>query len=80
MTVFAAVLPFAYAVFFVIGSPLFGSDQMRTTGRQSSSSQESWLRLSRADSAAVDNLGGWLTAVVGRVCLDMLRGPPPARI
>src|SRR5438105_4788732 len=35
--------------------------------------QEAWLRLSRADSAAVDNLGGWLTTVVGRVCLDMLR-------
>src|SRR5882672_458962 len=35
--------------------------------------QEAWLRLSRADSAAIDNLGGWLTTVVGRVCLDMLR-------
>jgi RNA polymerase sigma-70 factor (ECF subfamily) len=35
--------------------------------------QEAWLRLSRADSAAVDNLGGWLTTVVGRVCLDILR-------
>src|SRR5437764_4908098 len=35
--------------------------------------QEAWLRLSRADVAAVDNLGGWLTTVVGRVCLDMLR-------
>ena len=35
--------------------------------------QESWLRLSRADPGAVDNLGGWLTTVVGRVCLDMLR-------
>jgi RNA polymerase sigma-70 factor (ECF subfamily) len=35
--------------------------------------QESWLRLSRSDSAAVENLGGWLTTVVGRVCLDMLR-------
>ncbi|NUR75439.1 MAG: RNA polymerase sigma factor SigJ [Thermoleophilia bacterium] len=35
--------------------------------------QEAWLRLSRADAAAVDNLGGWLTTVVGRVCLDMLR-------
>lgn len=34
--------------------------------------QEAWLRLSRAPSA-VDNLGGWLTTVVGRVCLDMLR-------
>ena len=35
--------------------------------------QEAWLRLSRSDTAAVDNLGGWLTTVVGRVCLDMLR-------
>jgi RNA polymerase sigma factor (sigma-70 family) len=35
--------------------------------------QEAWLRLSRADSGAVDNLGGWLTTVVARVCLDMLR-------
>lgn len=35
--------------------------------------QEAWLRLSRVDSAAVDNLGGWLTTVVGRVSLDMLR-------
>ena len=35
--------------------------------------QEAWLRLSRSDSGAVDNLGGWLTTVVARVCLDMLR-------
>jgi RNA polymerase sigma-70 factor (ECF subfamily) len=35
--------------------------------------QEAWLRLSRADDDAVDNLGGWLTTVVARVCLDMLR-------
>lgn len=35
--------------------------------------QESWLRLSRADTSDVENLGGWLTTVVGRVCLDMLR-------
>ncbi len=35
--------------------------------------QEAWIRLSRADTAQVDNLGGWLTTVVGRVCLDMLR-------
>jgi RNA polymerase sigma factor (sigma-70 family) len=35
--------------------------------------QEAWLRLSRSDAAAVDNLPGWLTTVVGRVCLDMLR-------
>jgi RNA polymerase sigma-70 factor (ECF subfamily) len=35
--------------------------------------QEAWLRLSRTDAAAVANLGGWLTTVVARICLDMLR-------
>src|SRR5438876_9773485 len=35
--------------------------------------QETWLRLSRADTSGVENLGGWLTTVVGRVCLGMLR-------
>jgi RNA polymerase sigma factor (sigma-70 family) len=35
--------------------------------------QEGWLRLSRSDVSGVDNLGGWLTTVVARVCLDMLR-------
>jgi RNA polymerase sigma factor (sigma-70 family) len=35
--------------------------------------QEGWLRLARTDSDAIDNLGAWLTTVVGRVCLDMLR-------
>jgi RNA polymerase sigma factor (sigma-70 family) len=35
--------------------------------------QEVWFRLSRADTGDVDNLGGWLTTVVARVCLDMLR-------
>ena len=35
--------------------------------------QESWLRLSRADTGEIENLGGWLTTVVARVCLDMLR-------
>ncbi len=35
--------------------------------------QETWLRLSRADAAGIENLGGWLTTVVARVCLDMLR-------
>src|SRR5213593_1681529 len=35
--------------------------------------QQSWLRLSRADTSGVENLGGWLTTVVARVCLDMLR-------
>src|SRR6187200_609883 len=35
--------------------------------------QESWIRLSRTDVSGVDNLRGWLTTVVARVCLDMLR-------
>ncbi|PAY10828.1 RNA polymerase subunit sigma-70 [Bradyrhizobium sp. UFLA03-84] len=35
--------------------------------------QEAWLRLGRTDAAAVDNLGGWLTTVIARICLDMLR-------
>ncbi|MEU6846018.1 sigma-70 family RNA polymerase sigma factor [Streptomyces sp. NPDC046716] len=35
--------------------------------------QEGWLRLQRADAGEVRNLGGWLTTVVGRICLDMLR-------
>jgi RNA polymerase sigma factor (sigma-70 family) len=35
--------------------------------------QEAWLRLSRSDSSTIENLGGWLTTVVARVSLDMLR-------
>ena len=35
--------------------------------------QEAWLRLSRADTSSVENLAGWLTTVVARVCLNMLR-------
>ncbi|MFL6058853.1 MAG: sigma-70 family RNA polymerase sigma factor [Rubrobacteraceae bacterium] len=35
--------------------------------------QETWLRLSRSDTSEVENLGGWLTTVLARVCLDMLR-------
>jgi RNA polymerase sigma-70 factor (ECF subfamily) len=35
--------------------------------------QEAWLRLARQDTAAIDNLAGWLTTVVGRICVDMLR-------
>jgi len=35
--------------------------------------QEAWLRLSRVDATGIDNLGGWLTTVIARVCLDMLR-------
>ena len=35
--------------------------------------QEAWLGLNRTGASGIDNLGGWLTSVVGRVCLDMLR-------
>lgn len=35
--------------------------------------QEAWLRLNRSDAGTIDNLGGWLTTVTARVCLDMLR-------
>src|SRR2546421_10149750 len=35
--------------------------------------QEAWLRLSRSDAGEIENLGGWLTTVVARVSLDMLR-------
>jgi RNA polymerase sigma-70 factor (ECF subfamily) len=53
--------------------------------------QEAWLRLSRSDTSRIENLGGWLTTVVARVSLDMLRsraarreepagGRPPDRI
>jgi RNA polymerase sigma-70 factor (ECF subfamily) len=49
--------------------------------------QEAWLRLSRSDANGIENLAGWLTTVVARICLDMLRArrarpedPAPARI
>jgi signal transduction histidine kinase len=35
--------------------------------------QESWIRLSRSDTSVVDNIGGWMTTIVARVCLNMLR-------
>ncbi|WP_028745931.1 sigma-70 family RNA polymerase sigma factor [Rhizobium mesoamericanum] len=35
--------------------------------------QEAWLRLGRSDAGTIDNIGGWLTTVVARICLDMLR-------
>ncbi|RTE08471.1 sigma-70 family RNA polymerase sigma factor [Paenibacillus whitsoniae] len=35
--------------------------------------QEAWLRLSRVDASSIDNMRGWLTTVVSRICLDMLR-------
>jgi RNA polymerase sigma factor (sigma-70 family) len=43
-----------------------------SVGESEDAVQEAWIRLRRTD-AAIDNLGGWLTTVVGRVCLDMLR-------
>jgi len=47
----------------ILGSPADAEDAV----------QEAWLRLSRTDADGVDNLGGWLTTVVGRIALDMLR-------
>ena len=44
-----------------------------STGEADDAVQEAWLRLNRTGADAVDNLGGWLTTVVARVCLDMLR-------
>ena len=44
-----------------------------STGEADDAVQEAWLRLSRSDTSAVENLSGWLTTVVSRVCLDMLR-------
>jgi RNA polymerase sigma factor (sigma-70 family) len=44
-----------------------------STGEADDAVQEAWLRLSRSDSEAVENLRSWLTTVVGRVALDMLR-------
>jgi RNA polymerase sigma-70 factor (ECF subfamily) len=49
--------------FRMLGSPAEADDAV----------QEAWVRLGRADAASVENLGGWLTTVVARVCLDMLR-------
>src|SRR2546428_6006456 len=47
----------------ILGSPSEADDAV----------QEAWLRLHRSDTSAVQNLDGWLTTVVARVCLDMLR-------
>ncbi len=44
-----------------------------SVGEAEDAVQETWLRLSGSDAAAVSNLGGWLTTVVGRICIDMLR-------
>jgi RNA polymerase sigma factor (sigma-70 family) len=47
----------------VLGSPSEADDAV----------QETWLRLSRSDTSGVENFAGWLTTVVARICLDMLR-------
>src|SRR3984885_13236640 len=44
-----------------------------SVGEAEDAVQEAWLRLTRSDTAAVTNIGGWLTTVVGRICIDMLR-------
>jgi RNA polymerase sigma factor (sigma-70 family) len=44
-----------------------------STGEADDAVQEAWLRVSRSGTAGVENLGGWLTTIVSRICLDMLR-------
>ncbi|OJU85060.1 MAG: RNA polymerase subunit sigma-70 [Solirubrobacterales bacterium 70-9] len=44
-----------------------------STGEADDAVQEAWLRLSRNDPGEIENLGGWLTTVVARICLNMLR-------
>jgi RNA polymerase sigma-70 factor (ECF subfamily) len=44
-----------------------------STGEADDAVQEAWLRLSRSDAEEIENLGGWLTTVVARICLNMLR-------
>jgi RNA polymerase sigma-70 factor (ECF subfamily) len=44
-----------------------------STGEADDAVQEAWLRLSRSDADEIENLGGWLTTVVARICLNMLR-------
>ena len=61
---FEAYRPHLRAVAYrMLGSPSEADDAV----------QETWLRLSRAGASGVENLGGWLTTIVARVCLDMLR-------
>lgn len=61
---FAAHRPKLYAIAHrALGSPWSADDAV----------QEVWLRVQRADSAAIDNLDAWLTTVVSRVCIDMIR-------
>jgi RNA polymerase sigma factor (sigma-70 family) len=44
-----------------------------STGEAEDAVQEAWLRLARSGASGIENLGGWLTTVVARVCLNMLR-------
>jgi RNA polymerase sigma-70 factor (ECF subfamily) len=44
-----------------------------SAGEADDAVQEAWLKISRSETGGVENLGGWLTTVVARVCLDMLR-------
>ncbi|WP_139417977.1 sigma-70 family RNA polymerase sigma factor [Agromyces laixinhei] len=53
----------------LLGSPADADDAV----------QETWLRLERVDAAGIDNLEAWLTTVVSRVCLDVLRAPRRTR-
>ncbi|MGW2227811.1 sigma-70 family RNA polymerase sigma factor [Streptomyces formicae] len=72
----AAAAAAALAARFEEHRPRLNAVAYRMLGSLSESEdavQETWLRLSRSDSGAVENLGGWLTTVVGRMCLDMLR-------
>ena len=50
-----------------------------STGEADDAVQETWLRLARSDAARVENLRGWLTTVVSRVCLDALRSRASSR-
>src|ERR687889_999315 len=60
---FEAQRPHLHAVATrILGSPAEADDAL----------QEAWLRIDRADTSDVDNIGGWLTTVVSRVCLTMI--------
>src|SRR4051812_10084084 len=63
MDPFEAHRPHLHAVATrILGSPAEADDAL----------QEAWIRVQRADTSEVDNIGGWLTTVVSRVCLTML--------
>jgi RNA polymerase sigma-70 factor (ECF subfamily) len=65
-----------FSVQFEASRPRLRALAFRMLGSQEEAEdavQETWLRLERADTDAVDNFGGWLTTVVGRICLDRLR-------